>query len=285
MGLSKSWACRLHARAIQLVRGRWRMSDEGGDARDGARRALLLVCARARRGGVLDQLAARPGRTAANETVAALDGPASAPRSSPTRRAPTPFTVRSPRHDAGGALELLRSLGLPRDRRHGFAEVYGQPSLIPTASEERARYLEALSGEIERTLEIADGVVSARVHLVLEEIDPLAADAKPRTPARAAVLLKARAGRSPLRRGGHAKAGRGQRARARPGGGRRGGHARAATAESRRARWPLGPLRVRGSRPLLIAALASASPLLAVLAALLLLIRRRRLALLQQGRQ
>src|SRR4029079_3536639 len=82
------------------------------------------------------------------------------------------FTVRVARPEAARALELLRSLGLPRDRRHGFAEVYGQPSLIPTASEERARYLEALGGEIERTLETADGVVSARVHLVLEENDP-----------------------------------------------------------------------------------------------------------------
>ena len=79
------------------------------------------------------------------------------------------------RGDAARALDVLRARGLPRERRHGFAEVYGQPSLIPSTSEERARYLAATAGELERTLETAEGVVSARVHLVLEEPDPLVA--------------------------------------------------------------------------------------------------------------
>jgi type III secretion protein J len=108
------------------------------------------------------------------------------------------YTVRVARGDSTRAVDLLRALGLPRDHRRGFSETYGQPSLIPTPSEERARYLDALAGEIERTLESADGIVSARVHLVLEESDPLNPEAKPRTPARAAVLLRARPGRAPL---------------------------------------------------------------------------------------
>jgi len=55
------------------------------------------------------------------------------------------------------------------------------------------------AGEIERTLEMVDGVVSARVHVVLEEADPLALDAgKPRAAARAAVLVKIAGGRPPL---------------------------------------------------------------------------------------
>jgi len=109
------------------------------------------------------------------------------------------FALRVARTDGPRALDVLRARGLPRERRHGFAEVYGQPSLIPTASEERARYLEATAGEIERTLEMVDGVVSARVHLVLEEPEPLALDAgKPRAPARAAVLVKIAGARAPL---------------------------------------------------------------------------------------
>jgi type III secretion protein J len=108
------------------------------------------------------------------------------------------FALRVPRGDAARALDVLRVRGLPRERRHGFAEVYGPPSLIPSASEERARYLEATAGEIERTLETAEGVVSARVHLVLEEPDPLSLEGKPRAGARAAVLIKAAEGRSPL---------------------------------------------------------------------------------------
>lgn len=108
------------------------------------------------------------------------------------------FMVRVPSASAPRALEILRASGLPRPPRRGITEVYGQPSLIPTASEERARYVGALAGEIERTLETVDGIVSARVHLVLAETDPLAVDGKPRNPARASVLVKARGGRSPL---------------------------------------------------------------------------------------
>src|SRR5579872_3037815 len=108
------------------------------------------------------------------------------------------FRVRVARADEARALDVLRAAGLPRERRHGFAEVYGQPSLIPSASEERARYLDALAGEVARTLEVADGVVGARVHLVPAEIDPLAADARAQTPARAAVLVKTRTATTPL---------------------------------------------------------------------------------------
>ena len=79
------------------------------------------------------------------------------------------FTIRVATGDATRAVDLLHALGLPRDRRPGFAETYGQQSLIPTPSEERARYVNATAGEIEKTLETIDGVVGARVHLALEE--------------------------------------------------------------------------------------------------------------------
>jgi type III secretion protein J len=104
------------------------------------------------------------------------------------------YTVKVSRSDVARAMELMQTLGLPRTRRSGLAEMYGQPSLVPSPTEERARFLEALGNDIERTLETIEGVVSARVHLVLAESDPLAADPRPRVPAQAAVLLKTRAG-------------------------------------------------------------------------------------------
>jgi type III secretion protein J len=100
--------------------------------------------------------------------------------------------------DALGAMELLRSLGLPRSPRSGLGEVYKSASLLPTPTEESARYVAGLSGEIERSLEAFDGVALARVHLVLPEHDPLSIDGAPRVPARAAVLLKLRAGQAVL---------------------------------------------------------------------------------------
>ena len=196
----------------------------------------------------------------------------------------TRFTLRVARGDGARALDLLRALGLPREPRHGFSETYGQPSLIPTPSEERARYVDALAGEIERTLEGVDGVVSARVHLVLEEEDPLAVDTKPRASARAAVLLTTRPGRTPIARedvqrlvagsvSGLDAAAVAVVVTAAP-----------AIAEDEPTGATMlaavGPLRVTpGSRSLLIGAFAAGLGLLALLAGLLLLTARRLAAL------
>lgn len=135
---------------------------------------------------------------AANEVVTALEhgGIAATKAKDPAGEA---FIVEVAKADTVHALELLRSLGLPRIPRSGFGEVYKQASLVPTPTEEKARYVEALAGEIERTLETVEGVASARVHLVLPETDPLATDGKPRVPAQAAVLLKVRTGPAPIR--------------------------------------------------------------------------------------
>jgi type III secretion protein J len=131
--------------------------------------------------------------TAANEILTSLER-AGIPASK-NRDDEGVFAVVVAKSDGLRAMELMRSLGLPRGPRVGFGEIYKQPSLVPTPTEERARYVEALAGEIARTLETVEGVVSARVHLVLPEPDPLAVDGKPRIAAQAAVLLKARANR------------------------------------------------------------------------------------------
>jgi type III secretion protein J len=221
----------------------------------------------------------------ANEATAALEragiGAEKLPDEGAAAGSGAAYTIRVAHGDGTRAVDLLRALGLPHDRRRGFAETYGQPSLIPTPSEERARYVDALAGEIERTLESADGVISARVHLVLEETDPLAADAKPRNPARAAVLLKARPGTAPLNEADVQKLVAGSvaglqatsvsvvvTAAADP----------AATAGASLA--ALGPLRITpGTRPLLLGALVAGLALLALLATLLLVTARRIAAL------
>jgi type III secretion protein J len=223
---------------------------------------------------------------AANEATRALErsgvGAEKVPEEGGTAGAGARFTVRVSRGDGARALELLRAQGLPREPRHGFAETYGQPSLIPTASEEQARYIDALGGEIERTLESIDGVVSARVHLVLEENDPLAVDAKPRAAARAAVLLAERPGHTPVSREDVQRLVAGSVA----------GLDAAAVAvvvtiapaipEDEPVLAAIGPLRVTpGSRALLVGALAAGIGVLALLAALLLLTARR-LAVLER---
>ena len=129
---------------------------------------------------------------AANDMLALLDRAGIAGRKQASEASDPPrFAISVPQADAPRALEVLKAHGLPRAPQHGFDEVYGQASLIPTASEERARYLRAMTGELESTIAAVDGVVSARVHVVPEERDSLAAPQDPpRVPARAAVLLR-----------------------------------------------------------------------------------------------
>jgi type III secretion protein J len=191
------------------------------------------------------------------------------------------FVVTVAKADVVRSMELLQSLGLPRARRVGFGEVYRQGSLLPTLTEERAKYVEALSGEIVRTLETVDGVASARVHLVLPEADPLvqalAADGKPRVAAQAAVLLKTRAGRSqPIAEAEVRKLVAGSVTGLEP--------AAVAVVFTAAAECPdptsglvaLGPLRMTArSRTIVIATAATASALMASLSVLLLVMARR----------
>jgi type III secretion protein J len=90
--------------------------------------------------------------------------------------------------DAADAVRVLAELGLPRARPAGVRELL-RPGLVPDPVEQHALLLEAQSGELARTLEAVDGVVSARVHLVRPQ--PVRAGA-PIPPTKAAVYLRAR---------------------------------------------------------------------------------------------
>lgn len=67
------------------------------------------------------------------------------------------------------AIDILHRNGLPRERRSKLGDVFKKENLISSPLEERARYLYALSQELEQTLSSIDGVVTARVHVVLPE--------------------------------------------------------------------------------------------------------------------
>ncbi|MBN2430370.1 MAG: hypothetical protein JXQ27_02795 [Acidobacteria bacterium] len=94
------------------------------------------------------------------------------------------------------ANQILGKYQLPRKKPKGFEEVFSESGLIPTATEEKAKYLLALQGEISRTLETVDGVVSARVHIVIPEKDPL--EEQMQAQASAGVFIKYRGEHQPL---------------------------------------------------------------------------------------
>lgn len=95
--------------------------------------------------------------------------------------------------DVGEALSVLHAAGLPRQIDPGLNDVFGTSGLVPTATEERARFLAALSGELSSTIERIDGVLDARVHLAIPDKRALLLDEAPSTP-KASVLVKHRSG-------------------------------------------------------------------------------------------
>ena len=91
--------------------------------------------------------------------------------------------------DIAPALEVLNNRSLPRTAPGGYEEIFGTPGLVPTATEEQARYVAALSGELSRSISAIDGVITARVHVALPENSRLRLDEEKPSP-RASVLIK-----------------------------------------------------------------------------------------------
>jgi type III secretion protein J len=95
------------------------------------------------------------------------------------------------------AWQVLQDNGLPRQKVKGLEDVFASKGMIPTASEEKARMLLALSGELTRTIKSVAGVVDARVQVVLPENSPLL-DKSQWSPTTASVLIKHRGSAPPL---------------------------------------------------------------------------------------
>jgi type III secretion protein J len=87
------------------------------------------------------------------------------------------------------ALDVLRVQGLPAERYASMGEVFQKQGLVSTPSEERMRYIYAISQELSQTLRNVDGVVAARVHVVIPANDPLSEKIRPSS---AAVFIKHR---------------------------------------------------------------------------------------------
>ena len=79
------------------------------------------------------------------------------------------FSVEVRASDEPRAIATLSSLGLPRTARPSINEVFKSSGFAPTPFEERVRFAYGIAQELERTLSLMEGVLQARVHLVIPE--------------------------------------------------------------------------------------------------------------------
>lgn len=89
--------------------------------------------------------------------------------------------------DMAQAISLLKDHGYPKENFNSLGSVFTKEGLISSPLEERARYIYAVSQELSETLTNLDGVLKARVHVVLPEVD---STGEMTNPSSASVFIK-----------------------------------------------------------------------------------------------
>lgn len=127
--------------------------------------------------GCKSELFADLSEREANQVVAALMA-AGIPASKAASRGDG-VTVEVAQSRFAEAVEILNAKGLPSNEYESLGDVFQKDGLVSSPIEERARYIYALSQELSRTVAEIDGVLSARIHVVLPETDMLGREFKP----------------------------------------------------------------------------------------------------------
>ncbi len=96
--------------------------------------------------------------------------------------------LRVEESDIGQAVDILKRKGYPRESFSSLKDVFPKDGLISSPLEEQARLNYAKAQEISQTISEIDGVLVARVHVVLPESND--AFGKKATPASASVFIK-----------------------------------------------------------------------------------------------
>jgi type III secretion protein J len=151
--------------------------------------ALVLAGCTAPVAGALDDVEA-------SRVVVALDRASIDATKEPDPTAENKWRVEVAREDVPRALAVMREEELPRTAPAGVLDAVGKGSLVPSEAAEHAQLVAGIAGDLERTLEGIDGVLSARVHLNVPTASPLRDLAPPR--GSASVLLEHRGSTPPL---------------------------------------------------------------------------------------
>ena len=93
--------------------------------------------------------------------------------------------------DFSRAVRILTEEGYPKQKFVGIGQVFQKSGLVSSPTEERIRFMYALSQELGETISEIDGVVSARVHIVLPNNNPFGDIVQPSS---ASVFVRHRPG-------------------------------------------------------------------------------------------
>jgi type III secretion protein J len=97
------------------------------------------------------------------------------------------LTIRVPNDRFADAMTQLDAAGLPAQQHATMGDVFRGNGLVATPAQERAQMIYATGEELARTIGEIDGVLNARVHVVLPNNDPLQRNA---TPSSASVFVR-----------------------------------------------------------------------------------------------
>ena len=97
-------------------------------------------------------------------------------------------TLMVPSDDVSQAIKLLRGFGYPKEKYSSIGDIFPKDGLISSPTEERARYTYSMSQELSSTLSMIDGVITARVHVVLPQEQDSLSDVN--YPSSASVFIK-----------------------------------------------------------------------------------------------
>lgn len=91
------------------------------------------------------------------------------------------------KNQMASAVEILKGNGYPKEKFADMGTLFKKEGLVSSPQQDRIRYIYALSQEMSATLSKIDGVVNAKVHIVLPENDPLSEYFQPSS---ASVFIK-----------------------------------------------------------------------------------------------
>ncbi|WP_103258059.1 type III secretion system inner membrane ring lipoprotein SctJ [Tabrizicola aquatica] len=96
------------------------------------------------------------------------------------------YTIAVESDQLARAIILLKERGLPRSAFEDMGAVFKGEGLVSTPFEQKARYTFAITQELSESISRIDGVVEARVHVVIPDPNRITRES---APARAAIFI------------------------------------------------------------------------------------------------